>query len=90
MKNSQLKKDMWVVCLSGFNNDGAWKNEKSGGAGWQEGKIFKINNFSDSHKGLDKQVAWPTSGNGIFCQALRLATEWEIANLKIEKPYEIY
>ncbi len=94
MKNSELKQGMWVVCLPDFNRESNWHDEKSGGAGWEENKMFKIRKFTDENRGLDKQVAWPEGDySGVFCQALRLATQQEIetgiVNVKNEN-YEIY
>jgi hypothetical protein len=65
-----------VKCKIGFNTDGNWKNEKSGGAGYILNKVLTINRFSD---GVDKYntVAWfdELDGKGCFLQALELENQ---------------
>ncbi len=92
MKNNKFKEGMWMVCLPGFNGDGSWRNKNSGGAGWKEDKIVQIERFSEQQEDERRIIAWPISGSGIFCQALRPATEWEIEHKQIQKDtlYEIY
>lgn len=92
MLNSELKEDMWVVCLPGYNTDGNWRSEQSGGGGWQEDKIVLIGNVENSSE-EGRAIAWPQDGSsGIFVQALRPATKWEIKHKQVKKEmnYEIY
>ncbi len=93
MKKEELKNGMWVVCLPGFNTDGGWRNGKSGGAGWNENRVVKIINFGDVTSPVEQIIAWPEGGgSGIFCQALRPATKWEIEHKQVQKDilYEIF
>lgn len=93
MKSTELQEKQWYVCLPGFKKEGNYTSNLSGGSGYKEGRVFKSKYFSDTKKGEDVFVVWPEEGdNGIFCQALRPATEWEIEHKKaLTSPqYEIY
>ncbi len=70
-----------VICLPGFNTEGNWEDEYSGGSGWVAGKIFKVS-YTTVYGGRD-DVLWPEGGGtGIFSQAVTLYSE--------EPTYEIY
>lgn len=69
-----------VICLPGFNTDGDWKSEQSGGGGWKEGKVLIINRISPNNG--HNEVLWPKEGRGVFSQAVKLHIE--------EPTYEIY
>jgi hypothetical protein len=70
-----------VICLPGFNRDGNWKSDKSGGGGWEEGRVYTIKSI-DHNNGYN-EVLWPKcDGSGVFTQAVTLYIE--------EPNYEIY
>lgn len=93
MKSTELCEGQWLVCLPGFEKEGNYISEKSGGSGYSEGKVFKAKNFNDIGKGEMAYVVWPKDGtSGVFCQALRPATQWEIEHGEVQliPDYEIY
>lgn len=92
MKNSELKRDMWVVTIPGFiKGDGSIK--ENGGVGYEKDSIFQISCVNTPTKGLiddsSNIVFGIKTGNGIRARALRPATKEEIRAQKI-MIYEIY
>lgn len=93
MKSTELSEGQWFVCLPGFNKEGNYTSKNSGGSGYEEGRVFKAKSFSNTNKGELAWVVWPQDGaSGVFCQALRPATQWEIEHGEVQliPNYEIY
>lgn len=71
----KYKENDIIVCLSGFDNVGSWKDERTGGSGWVDGAIYKVK----SVYGMEHPVLWLfDTGSGIYSQSCRLATDREI------------
>lgn len=89
MLNSELKIDMWVVCLPGYNTD-----EDKGGYGYKEDFIFQCTNTPYNEEGGGGYlIASPGNRDGgVYVRALRPATGWEIKHKQVQKEmnYEIY
>lgn len=90
-----------VVCKPGFNTDGGWNNEKSGGAGYKEGEMrpVKFKSGGNSSNNISTVIWDFISGKGVFLQAVRKVTreeaEWfhqgirNINDIPIKKSYTI-
>jgi hypothetical protein len=75
-----LKKGDIVVCLPWFLKDGNEGDSTHGGAGYEEGKIFKIGKTTNIEQKEQKEhVHWPENdvSKGIYEKALRHATKTE-------------
>lgn len=70
-----------IRCLPGFNNDGDWKSDKSGGGGYLSGGIYTIERIIEN-KGYNR-VFWLKEDplRGVFSQAVVLYND---------NSYEIY
>lgn len=80
-----------VRCLPGFQSSGRG-NPYNGGAGYEEGRIFKVTDITNDHTGRG-DIYWPCKrGNGVYAIALELVPVDAIAitaeETKIKK--EIY
>jgi hypothetical protein len=75
----EFKDEDILVCKPGYNQlDGNWRNECSGGNGYEDGMMAKCNRSSDNIQDENKKVYWDfRNGYGVFAQALRIATEQE-------------
>jgi len=89
-----------IVCLPGFDTSDRTPGV-SGGAGWKEGKMYKLRRMEGEEIDGCGIIVWPdTGGCGIYSQACRPATSEEIewykkGNRNIEEmpkilAYEIY
>lgn len=68
----------FVTCLEGFNNDGAYVSNKSGGSGYKVGKVIQIDRIDPPYKGKGSGILWPKEGCGIYEQAVRASTIEEV------------
>lgn len=75
-EQESFKEDDYVVCLPGFNTSDS--GQYRGGSGYKENKIFKIKRVSNG-------ILWDYNDNGVWSQAVRLATPPEIVDYRTIK-----
>lgn len=65
-----------VKCKIGYNTDGGYVDDKSGGAGYRLDEILTISRFSNNNN-QKNDIAWfeELNGKGIYLQALELADQ---------------
>lgn len=74
-----MQKNNIVVCLPGFNNsDVDRKPLFKGGTGYEEGRIVRIKTVDEIMRNETSPIIWTFCGRGIWGQAVRLATTYEI------------
>jgi len=72
-----------VVCLPGFNNSDTDKGKLlKGGTGYKEGLIVKIRTVEEIIINETSPIIWTDCGRGIWGQAVRPATAYEIQGFK--------
>jgi hypothetical protein len=83
MNGEKYKEGDILMCIAGFTAE-----DGSGGAGYQNARVFKVKRITVNDKEPDKRIYWPTDGDscGIYGRACKLnVREEEVIN-----NYQIY